>query len=83
MLLTALFNRTAPGGKEPLAVVARASVTHLFFESIHPIWAIVPKRVCSSGFVHASTRSGVSPLGAEGWKREICAEPVIRLDVPK
>jgi len=30
------FNRTAPGGKEPLPAIARAGIAHLFFESIHP-----------------------------------------------
>jgi Fic family protein len=30
------FNRTAPGGKEPLPAVTRAGTAHLFFESIHP-----------------------------------------------
>ena len=30
------FNRTAPGGKEPLPAMTRAGTAHLFFESIHP-----------------------------------------------
>lgn len=30
------FNRTAPGGEEPLAAVSRAGVAHLYFECIHP-----------------------------------------------
>jgi Fic family protein len=30
------FNRTAPGGLEPLSAVTRAGVAHLYFESIHP-----------------------------------------------
>jgi Fic family protein len=30
------FNRTAPGGKEPLPAITRAGTAHLFFESIHP-----------------------------------------------
>lgn len=30
------FNRTAPGGEEPLPALARAGIAHLYFESIHP-----------------------------------------------
>jgi len=30
------FNRTAPMGKNPLPPLERASITHLYFESIHP-----------------------------------------------
>jgi Fic family protein len=30
------FNRTAPGGPQPLPAVTRAGVAHLYFESIHP-----------------------------------------------
>lgn len=30
------FNRTAPGGPEPLSVLVRAGIVHLHFESIHP-----------------------------------------------
>lgn len=30
------FNRTAPGGGEPLTALTRAGITHLYFESIHP-----------------------------------------------
>jgi Fic family protein len=30
------FNRTAPGGAEPLPAVSRAGVAHLYFECIHP-----------------------------------------------
>lgn len=30
------FNRTAPGGKQPLSALARAGIAHLYFESIHP-----------------------------------------------
>jgi len=30
------FNRTAPGGPDPLAAVTRAGVAHLYFECIHP-----------------------------------------------
>ncbi len=30
------FNRTAPGGREPLPAVTRAGLAHLYFESIHP-----------------------------------------------
>jgi len=30
------FNRTAPGGPEPLPALARAGISHLYFESIHP-----------------------------------------------
>jgi len=30
------FNRTAPGGPEPLPPLTRAGVAHLYFESIHP-----------------------------------------------
>lgn len=32
----AWFNRTGPGGAEPLAALSRAGVSHLYFESIHP-----------------------------------------------
>ena len=32
----AWFNLTAPGGEEPLPVLARAGAAHLYFESIHP-----------------------------------------------
>ena len=32
----AWFNRTAPGGKEPLPALTRAGVAHLYFESLHP-----------------------------------------------
>jgi Fic family protein len=32
----AWFNRTAPGGSDPLGVVTRAGLSHIFFESIHP-----------------------------------------------
>jgi Fic family protein len=32
----AWFNRTAPGGKEPLPATTRAGVSHLYFECIHP-----------------------------------------------
>jgi Fic family protein len=32
----AWFNRTAPSGKQPLPTLARAGVTHLYFECIHP-----------------------------------------------
>ena len=32
----AWFNRTAPGGTEPLPALTRAGVAHLYFESIHP-----------------------------------------------
>ncbi len=30
------FNRTSPGGEEPLAALTRASIAHLYFECIHP-----------------------------------------------
>ena len=30
------FNRTAPGGREPLPAITRAGTAHLYFESIHP-----------------------------------------------
>lgn len=30
------FNRTTPGGSEPLPAITRAGTAHLFFESIHP-----------------------------------------------
>lgn len=30
------FNRTAPGGAEPLPALIRAGIAHLYFESIHP-----------------------------------------------
>ena len=30
------FNRTAPGGAEPLPALTRAGTAHLYFESIHP-----------------------------------------------
>lgn len=30
------FNRTAPGGKQPLPALTRAGIAHLYFESIHP-----------------------------------------------
>jgi Fic family protein len=30
------FNRTAPGGSEPLPALTRAGAAHLYFESIHP-----------------------------------------------
>src|ERR1035438_1058387 len=30
------FNRTAPGGPEPLPALIRAGAAHLYFESIHP-----------------------------------------------
>ncbi|KAA0220331.1 MAG: Fic family protein [Planctomycetota bacterium] len=30
------FNRTAPGGNEPLPALTRAGIAHLYFESIHP-----------------------------------------------
>ena len=32
----AWFNRTAPGGKEPMPALTRAGVSHLYFECIHP-----------------------------------------------
>jgi Fic family protein len=32
----AWFNRTAPGGAEPLPALTRAGTAHLYFESIHP-----------------------------------------------
>lgn len=32
----AWFNRTAPGGGEPLPALTRAGLAHLYFESIHP-----------------------------------------------
>jgi Fic family protein len=32
----AWFNRTAPGGDEPLPSITRAGTAHLYFESIHP-----------------------------------------------
>ncbi|HEY5331318.1 MAG TPA: Fic family protein [Acidobacteriaceae bacterium] len=32
----AWFNRTAPGGAEPLPALTRAGIAHLYFESIHP-----------------------------------------------
>ena len=30
------FNRTAPGGAEPMPALTRSGVTHLWFECIHP-----------------------------------------------
>ena len=30
------FNRTAPGGAEPIPALTRAGIAHLYFESIHP-----------------------------------------------
>src|SRR5450755_308172 len=30
------FNRTAPGGTEPLPALTRAGTAHLYFETIHP-----------------------------------------------
>lgn len=30
------FNRSAPGGPEPLPALTRAGIAHLYFESIHP-----------------------------------------------
>ncbi len=30
------FNRTAPGGAEPVPAIARAGIAHLYFETIHP-----------------------------------------------
>jgi len=32
----AWFNRSAPGGAEPLPALTRAGIAHLYFESIHP-----------------------------------------------
>jgi len=32
----AWFNETAPGGQRPLPALTRASIAHLYFESIHP-----------------------------------------------
>jgi Fic family protein len=32
----AWFNRTAPGGKQPLPALTRAGIAHLYFVSIHP-----------------------------------------------
>jgi Fic family protein len=32
----AWFNRTAPGGSDPLPALTRAGIAHLYFESIHP-----------------------------------------------
>ena len=32
----AWFNRTAPGGNEPLPALTRAGIAHLYFESLHP-----------------------------------------------
>lgn len=32
----AWFNRTAPRGEDPLPVITRAGIAHLYFESIHP-----------------------------------------------
>lgn len=32
----AWFNRTAPAGSDPLPVITRAGISHLYFESIHP-----------------------------------------------
>jgi Fic family protein len=32
----AWFNRTAPGGKDPLPALTRAGMSHLYFECIHP-----------------------------------------------
>ena len=32
----AWFNRTGPGGREPLPALTRAGIAHLYFESIHP-----------------------------------------------
>jgi Fic family protein len=32
----AWFNRTAPGGNEPLPALTRAGMSHLYFECIHP-----------------------------------------------
>jgi Fic family protein len=34
--LIAWFNRTAPTGTDPLPLLARAGIAHLYFESIHP-----------------------------------------------
>jgi Fic family protein len=34
--LIAWFNRTAPGGSEPLPASTHAGIAHLYFESIHP-----------------------------------------------
>lgn len=33
---TEWFNRTAPGGADPLPPLTRAGIAHLYFESIHP-----------------------------------------------
>lgn len=30
------FDRTAPGGQEPLPALTRAGIAHLYFESVHP-----------------------------------------------
>jgi Fic family protein len=30
------FNRTAPGGKQPLPALTRAGIAHLYFVSVHP-----------------------------------------------
>lgn len=32
----AWFNRTGPGGREPLPALTRAGTAHLYFESVHP-----------------------------------------------
>jgi Fic family protein len=32
----AWFNRTAPGGQQPLPALTRAGIAHLYFESVHP-----------------------------------------------
>jgi Fic family protein len=32
----AWFNKTAPGGKEPLPALTRAGIAHLYFVSVHP-----------------------------------------------
>jgi len=32
----AWFNRTAPGGKQPLPALTRAGIAHLYFVSVHP-----------------------------------------------
>ena len=51
------FNRTAPGGSEPLPALTRAGIAHLYFESIHPfedgngrIGRAIAEKVLAQGF---------------------------------
>ena len=63
----AWFNRSAPGGEEPLPALTRSGIAHLYFESIHPFEdgnGRIGRAIAEKVFAQGLGRSTLTSLAA-------------------